>query len=393
MKAVILCAGKSTRTYPITVNRPKPLIELAGKTIIEHIMDELDGTASEAILVVSDNRIKERIGEKYGKMKISYARQDEPKGTGHAVLQAEKFVGDEKFLVLMGDNFYPREDIRKCLSYGISVLCQRMEKNVESFGTVRTENEFLVGIDEKSAKPKSNIVNTGLYVLNNRIFGEIRNLEESVRGEHEITDALNRLVGKVRIKVFLAEEWIPVTYPWDILALNRKMLSGLKKKIEGSVDDHVMIEGNVFVGKGSVIRSGTHIEGPAYIGENCVVGPNAYIRPYTSLGNNVRFRGEIVNSIVMDSTTAKHTCYIGHSVIGEKVNIAAGTVTGDYRHDGKDHVTLVKGEKVDTGIRKLGAFIGDGVHTGINTSIYPGRKIWPGLSTLPGEVIKEDRMR
>jgi bifunctional UDP-N-acetylglucosamine pyrophosphorylase/glucosamine-1-phosphate N-acetyltransferase len=94
----------------------------------------------------------------------------------------------------------------------------------------------------------------------------------------------------------------------------------------------------------------------------------------------------------MKNSTAKHFSYIGHSVIGEDVNIAAGTVTSDYRHDGKEHTTMINGRKIGTNRRKLGAFIGDNVRTGINTSIYPGRKIWPGMFTLPGEIVKEDKM-
>jgi bifunctional UDP-N-acetylglucosamine pyrophosphorylase/glucosamine-1-phosphate N-acetyltransferase len=92
----------------------------------------------------------------------------------------------------------------------------------------------------------------------------------------------------------------------------------------------------------------------------------------------------------MDKATAKHNSYIGHSVIGENCNIACGTVTADYRHDSKSNTTLVQGKKIDTGRRKLGAFIGDNVRTGIGTLIYPGRKIWPNKSTLPGQVVKED---
>ncbi|MCK5018001.1 MAG: hypothetical protein KAS32_13175, partial [Candidatus Peribacteraceae bacterium] len=180
--------------------------------------------------------------------------------------------------------------------------------------------------------------------------------------------------------------------PWDLLTVNQRVLSEIKGKNKGKVKQHVVINGQVSIGKGTIVMPGTHIEGPVAIGKNCVIGPNAHIRPNTSIGDNVKFGGEVVNSIIMDNTTAKHNCYIGHSVIGENVNIAAGTITSDYRHDGKNHFTIIKGKKIDTGLRKIGAFIGDNVCTGINTSIYPGRKIWPNLSTLPGEVVTKDLM-
>ncbi len=94
----------------------------------------------------------------------------------------------------------------------------------------------------------------------------------------------------------------------------------------------------------------------------------------------------------MDNTTSKHTSYAAHSVIGEHVNIGAGTITADYRHDGKNNITIVNGNKIDTGRRKLGAFIGDNVNTGIGTLIYPGRKLWPGTYTSPGEIVKIDKV-
>ena len=94
---------------------------------------------------------------------------------------------------------------------------------------------------------------------------------------------------------------------------------------------------------------------------------------------------------IMANSTSKHVAYLGHSVLGEDVNIGAGTITADYRHDGRNHMTLVNGNKVDSGRRKLGAFLGDDVKTAINTTIYPGRKIWPNLGTLPGEIVTKDK--
>ena len=392
MKAVILCAGKSTRTYPLTVNRPKCMIKLAGKTLLEHLLDRITGLVDEVILVVGFGKeiVRERIGNEYEGMRIAYAEQKEALGTADALLRAESFVGkDERFLVLMGDNLYPGEAIRECVSYGISLLAQKV-LNPEEYGVVETDKGFLTEIVEKPADPKSNLANTGLYVLNDRIFEILKSLRISPRKEYELTDAVNILAGKLRIRCFYTSGWVPVTYPWDFLRVNRALLSEIRREIKGEVEKNAVIKGDVKIGKGSVIKSGTYIEGPAVIGENCVIGPNAYVRANTSIGDNVRFRGEVVNSIIMDGTTAKHFCYIGHSVIGENVNIAAGTVTADFRHDGKNHVTIVRGKKIDTGLRKLGAFVGDGVRTGINTSIYPGRKIWPGLSTLPGEIVKKD---
>lgn len=395
MKCVILCAGKSTRTYPLTIERPKPSISLLGKTLLEHNLDNMQGLVEEAVIVVGHGKekIKTLLGDQYGNIRISYAEQDVAKGTGHALLQAEEFVKNEdKFLVLMGDNLYPREAIKECVSYGISALGQKVP-NPEDYGIFLTEGGFLKDIEEKPKDPKSDLANTGLFVLNDRVFDILRQIKPSIRGEYELTDAIREMIKKVRIRCFYTKEWIPVVYPWHILELNQKLLAKMKGEVKGEIEKNVTIKGEVHIGKLTLVKSGTYIEGPAFIGDNCTIGPNAYIRPNTTIGNNVRFRGEVVNSVIMDGTTAKHFCYIGHSVIGENVNIAAGTVTADFRHDGKNHVTVIKGKRIDTGLRKLGAFIGDNVRTGINTTIYPGRKIWPNLSTLPGEIVERDKMR
>lgn len=393
MKAVILCAGRSTRTYPLTVNRTKALLRAGDRAIIEHLLDRLQGVADEAIIVENaERKVKSSLGERYGKIRLSYAIQKEALGTGNALMKAGSFIKSGNFMVMMGDNLYPRDMIKACASYGISVLGQKVG-NPEDYGVLEAEGGFLKHISEKPATPKSDLANTGLYVLNDRIFGILKSIGLSRRREFELTDAVNVLAGEVRIRCFCTGEWIPVTYPWDLLKANRILLSGMKAGVKGRVERHVVMEGMVSIGRNTVIKPGTHIEGPVAIGDNCVIGPNAYIRPDTSIGNNVRFRGEAVDSVIMDRTTAKHSCYIGHSVVGEDVNIAAGTVTADYRHDGGKHVTVVRGRKVQTGLDKLGAFIGDNVRTGINTSIYPGRKIWPGLSTLPGEIVDKDRMK
>ena len=393
MQAVILAAGKSTRTYPLTLTRPKALLPAGNRTILEHNLEQLRGLGTgiidDIIIIIGykGGMIRERIGNEYGGLRITYVEQGEQEGSGHALLQAEMLLKD-KFLVMNGDDLYSREDILECLKHMYCVLVKEVEDTFR-FGICSLEEDLVKGITEKPEHSDSNLANTGLYVLDREIF-KIR-LERTGRGEYELTDYITALakdheVRHVPVKGF----WLPVAYPWNLLEANAFLLKSMKAEIQGEVEDNVAIKGNVVIGKGTIVKSGTCIEGPVVIGENCVIGPCAYLRPDTSIGDNCKIRAEVVDSIIMKDTIAKHHSYIGHSVIGEDVNIGAGTVTSDFRHDGKNHMTLVKGEKVDSGRRKLGSFMGDRVRTGINTSIYPGRKIWPGKSTLPGEVVKED---
>ena len=151
----------------------------------------------------------------------------------------------------------------------------------------------------------------------------------------------------------------------------------------------------MWLGQGSRVLPGVFIEGNVVIGRNCKIGPNCYLRGNTSIGEGCHIgQGvEIKNSIVMDHTGIGHLSYCGDSIIGRSVNFGAGTIIGNLRHDGANHRSMVGEELIDTGRRKFGSVVGDGVHTGINTSIYPGRKLWPGAETRPGEVVRRDIRR
>jgi NDP-sugar pyrophosphorylase family protein len=184
-----------------------------------------------------------------------------------------------------------------------------------------------------------------------------------------------------------------IRHPWDVLRANEQFVSLLNgSELHGDVHSFAVIEGNAHIGKGTRILPGVYIEGNVIIGENCKVGPNCYLRGNTSIGDSCHIGQsvEIKNCIILSHTNVGHLSYVGDSILGHKVNLGAGTSISNLRHDGKNHRSMVRGELVDTGRRKFGAIIGDHVHTGIQTSIYPGRKLWPGASTRPGEVVQRD---
>ncbi len=194
-------------------------------------------------------------------------------------------------------------------------------------------------------------------------------------------------------KIPVDENSFPILYPWHLLKVHEELLAEIKEsKIEGTVREGVFIDGTLILGEGSVILPGVYIEGVAVIGKNCKIGPNCYFRGYTSLGDkcHVGQAVEVKNSIFMDKVAAGHLSYIGDSIVCSNTNFGAGTITSNFRHDGKNHRSIVCGELIDTGRRKFGSIIGENVHTGIHTSIYPGRKIWADVSTLPGDIVKYD---
>jgi len=186
---------------------------------------------------------------------------------------------------------------------------------------------------------------------------------------------------------------LAIRFAWDLLRVNELLVGALSENcIQGTVSDRVEIDGHLVLGAGSRILPGVYIEGNVIIGENCKIGPNCYIRGNTAIGDkcHVGQAVEIKNCILMNNVSIGHLSYVGDSIFGAHSNLGAGTITANLRHDGRSHSSLVAGKLVDTGRRKLGIIIGDGVHTGIHTSLYPGRKLWPGTSTLPGSVVRKD---
>lgn len=184
-----------------------------------------------------------------------------------------------------------------------------------------------------------------------------------------------------------------IEHPWDLLKANEDHVGNLTiSEIHGEVHPAAHIEGIVHIGKGTRILPGVFIEGNTIIGENCKIGPNCYIRGNTSIGSHCHIGQavEVKNSLILSHTAIGHLSYVGDSIIGHKVNLGAGTITSNFRHDGKTHRTMHQGQLIDTGRRKFGTIIGDHVHTGIHTSIYPGRKLHAHTQTLPAQIVTHD---
>ena len=392
IQAVIMAAGKSTRTWPLTLTKPKPLLKVMNKEIIKHNLDALQGLVGEVIIIVGFKKemIIEEIGHKYGKLKIRYAEQKTQLGTGHALKYVEKLIKG-KFIVMGGDDIFSKKDIKACLRHKYAVLGCKVE-DPGRFGVFVVKGKEVKKVVEKPKKFVSDIANAGLYVFDKSVFKF--KLRKSQRGEYEIIDYINALIKKERVVCENVKgRWLSVGYPWDLIEANSVLVSEMKNDIKGKVEKNVIVKGKLKAGKGTKILSGTYIKGNVIIGENCLIGPNCYLRGNTSIGNGCHIGQavEIKNSIIMDNAKVPHLSYIGDSVIGKNSNLGAGTITANLKHDNKNVRSVVKGKIVDTGRRKFGTIIADDVHTGINTTIYPGRKIWPGVSTLPGEIIDKDK--
>jgi UDP-N-acetylglucosamine diphosphorylase / glucose-1-phosphate thymidylyltransferase / UDP-N-acetylgalactosamine diphosphorylase / glucosamine-1-phosphate N-acetyltransferase / galactosamine-1-phosphate N-acetyltransferase len=396
MKAVVLVAGKGTRMEPLTSGCSKVMLQVANKPILEHILNSAIEAGIEGFVFITgylEEQIKEYFGNgsKWG-VSIEYVQQKEQLGTANAIGCAKGYI-DGAFLVLNGDMLIGQEDLKALISrIEEAVICVKEVENPSDFGVLETNDGRVVRIIEKPKNPPTNLANAGIYLFRQSIFDFIDRTRASVRNEFEITDSIQMLIDSGAAVGYspLEGRWIDIGYPWDLLKANEYLLKGLEGSCEGTVEPNATVKGEVVIGKGTLIRNGSYIEGPVIIGENCDIGPNCFIRPSTAIGNHVRVGNavEIKNTIIMKDTHVGHLSYVGDSVIGHRCNFGAGTKVANLRHDGKNIKVMIKNRILDSGRRKLGVIMGDDVHTGINTSINIGTIMEKGRYTYPGEVVK-----
>jgi bifunctional UDP-N-acetylglucosamine pyrophosphorylase/glucosamine-1-phosphate N-acetyltransferase len=337
--------------------------------MLEWIVDGLNGVASEVFIIVRKEQtdiihhFKNRSG-------VKFIYQDKPMGTAHALLQANVYLAGD-FLLLNGDVLTTPKNIKEIAAMSAPVISGYRVENPEIFGVLSVEGGKVTGIEEKPLKPKSNLINAGVYKLNDSIFAQLRRMEKSERGEFELVDFLPYPANLVEI-----DRWAHISYPWDYLEANRFVLENWGSRISPKAK----------------IKPGAVIEEPVAIGDDAVVGPNCYIRSFSSVGPGCKVGNavELKNTIIMTGTFVSHLSYVGDSVIGRNCNVAAGTIFANLRLDEKTIRIANNGKLVDSGKRKLGAIVADNVKFGVNCTVMPGARIWPNLLIPPCSITKGD---
>ena len=396
MKAVLLAAGEGQRLEPLTFTRPKHLIKVAGKPILQFCLEAVKAAGITDIAIIThymSDKIQMYFGDGSSQgLKISYIEQKELLGTGNAALTAEQHVdNDNDFVLVYGDLLFAPDAVRQAVDVykkadkPAAVMAVVAVDNPESYGIIEcTDDKKLKRIIEKpkAENAPSNLANTGIYVFSKEIFKTLKQVKESERGEWELTDALTMLAAEgktVLVTELDKNSWFDVGRPWDLLDANNWALNRMNPQVLGTIEPGAHLIGPVHVAKTAKIRSGAYIEGPVFIDEEADVGPNCFIRAGTSIGKKTRIGNavEIKNSLIMDKTHIAHLSYVGDSIIGENCNFGAGTITANLRIDEGNIKMTIKNKKTNTGKRKLGIIMGDNVKTGINTSFMPGIKIDP----------------
>lgn len=339
-------------------------------------------------------KFADEVAQKLG-LDLVYVDQGSPLGTADAVMKAAPYVSAEDFIVLYADIYFRNtEFLNDLIRCGGNVVTVAEVGDPSRYGVVVVSNDRVVKIVEKPKHYLSNYVNAGIYRFDGRLVRFLERTEPSERGEYELTTTVQLMIDAgVGFNYLVIDGWLDIGRPWSLLEANKLELSSLNKQlVNGYVESGAVIKGPVIIEEGSQILSGSYVVGPSYIGRGVVVGPNAYIRPYTVVLDNSRvgFNVEVKESIVMENTHISHQSYVGDSVVCEGVNLGAGTILANLRFDEKTVKVRVKGVLEDSGRKKLGAFIGGYVRTGVNVSVFPGVKIGAYSWIYPGAVVTDD---
>ena len=331
MKALVLSGGKGTRLRPLTVTCAKQLIPVANKPIIGYVLDQVAETPVKEVGIIiapeTGESVKEYVedGAKW-KFKITYISQ-EPLGLAHAVKTAQKFLGEDPFIMCLGDNV---------TGQGVSKLVQKFEKEkldslillkeVEApsrFGIAQLDKKGnIVKLVEKPKTPMGNLAIIGTYLFSNKIHKAIERIKPSWRGELEITDAIQEMVNsgfKVKAEI-LDSWWLDTGKKDDILSANAKILDEyVERQIEGTTINSV-IEGRVKIETEARIVNST-IRGPCIIGRNAVV-ENSFVGPYTSVGDNAQVtNSHLEYCVLLENVVVKDVERLEESLIGKNAKV------------------------------------------------------------------------
>jgi glucose-1-phosphate thymidylyltransferase len=330
MKALILSGGTGSRLRPLTHTGAKQLIPVANKPILYYAIEAIrEAGIYEIGIVVGDTHeeIKKAIGDgSHWGVSVTYIEQDAPRGLGHAVKISESFIGNDDFLMYLGDNlvrggvrdFVERFKMNKPNSL---ILLSRVD-DPQRFGVAELRDGRVVRLVEKPKVPMSDLALVGVYLFDNNVFKAVKEIQPSARGELEITDAIQYLVDVGRtVESYVIDGWWKDTgKPEDVLEANRMMLESIDHSVEGYVSDSKII-GRVIVEAGAIIENST-LRGPLIVGAGAMVR-NSYVGPFTSISNGVQVTdSEIEHSIVLyDSVIENISTRIDHSLIGRNARI------------------------------------------------------------------------
>jgi len=379
MKAVILAAGEGRRLEPLTNRRPKPMIPVANRPLLEYVVESVaDAGLEEVVLVVGYRR--ERIqtyfgdGDDWG-VDIEYAVQENQLGTGHAILQAEPHV-DEQFLVLNGDGIIEGRLVEELVaaSRGTgpgtdAVMAVTRTDQPSGYGVVQLEGDRVASVTEKprAEESPSDIVNAGAYAFHPCIFDAIRDTPFDEHGEQVVTATIGRLIDDDRVRALRYDgRWVDVSHLWDVVRVTADVLDAAGTGIRATAS----------------VDPAASVADPVDIGANSRVNPNATVGRGSAVGPNVTVGAGAVlsNAVVLADATVGPGAVLRDCVIGENARVGANVTVSGGPAD-----VVVEGT-VHEGI-ELGAVIGDNADVGGGVVVDPGSVVGDDVTVQGGATI------
>jgi UDP-N-acetylglucosamine diphosphorylase/glucosamine-1-phosphate N-acetyltransferase len=366
-QAIILAAGKGERLGVLTYMRPKVMLPVGNKPIVEYIVEALAANGiRDIVLVVGYHRelIQDYLGsgERFG-VNLRYVAQEHQLGTGHALSTAEDFA-NQRFLVLPGDNIVTASAIQDLVNAEENAILVTDQARGEQYGAVDVKLGKVVELIEKPHEQTHPWGNTGGYLLSHQIFMYLSQ-------EFELPTAINHMIrdGATFVACETTTGWFDAVYPWDLLKLNGLALAATAAECMGECEPGVTLKGAVTIHPGSVIRANSYIVGPVTIGEGCEIGPGTVIYPYTSVGSNVVIESftQLRNSIIGDMVQIGSHSHLTDTIVG------AASSIGSYfmATTGNTQISL-GGKYLST---HMGAIISENVTIGSHVSVRPGTMI------------------
>ena len=382
MQAVILAAGEGKRVRPLTRSRPKALIPVANRPIIEYVIEALLKNGIRDIVVVVGYR-KEQVTRFLNQLDVpvEVVVQAKQLGTAHALQCAEPHIHGD-FLLLPGDNYIDPRSIAKIAGIPNAMLVKE-HPHPSNFGVVMLQYGYVTDIVEKPEHAQSQIVSTGIYSLKKEIFSYIKG--------NDLTDAIAAMIHDgIRVQGVPADDWQDAIFAWDLLRMNRRLLHQIPPAREGITSRQTIIQGAVRIGKGTTIGPNTVITGPVVIGNDCTIGPNCCIFPNTSIGSRVTLEPFTLvgNSLIMEDTSIGSHSRIVDTIIGERCSLADHTSVS--RSSG---LIEIEGEAI---FSEFGAIFGDTVVSGpfsiYRNSILGNNVTIEGQDRITSKIIPDGSM-
>jgi len=378
VQAIILTAGEGARLSGWTTNRPKGMINLGNRPILDYLVRGItDSGIKEINMVVGygKNSVMSYFGDGTSfNCKINYHFQDERTGTIEALKRGLNGIHDE-FILVPGDNYVSSKAFKNLRKFNTNILLSGQAERWSKWGEIEViEGKTRITFDNPNAYGRIHF--TGIMKINKSLALRLIELSGSHLGE-----ALQALGSEYPFEVVKADYWHNIVYPWDLISGNSMALRDNLIYKNGKVEANVSIRGDVSIGKGTIIRSGTYLQGPLSIGDNCDIGPNSVIGPSVSVGDNTTIGAftEIVDSIIMKNCEIDSYCSLKGTVVGEDNILGSHCVAVP---NNRNIMYLGK----EFAISNRGAMIGDGCRIGSRAILEGGSILLSNATIGEGEL-------